>query len=163
MNTPQSDTPRTDALVKNGVPSSPSNWFEMAELAHKLERDLNKATANWKAELAGNQSFAAKHALEGETWPQMLTRIVEERDKAYASCSAESLDILEESIRLRKELSKWKAVAGELADTLKFIRDECDWEGPLEARQGSSGDYRIGPACTKAISKYKKLTNEHSK
>lgn len=45
-------------------------------------------------------------------------------------------------------------VAQKMAEALKFIRDECDWES--QKYDGEEyGDNRIGEACTKALSLYK--------
>ena len=61
---------------------------------------------------------------------------------------------------LRGKLDRERALADRLAEALKFIEDECDWQAGGDHWHGSFGDDRIGPTCDAALTAWKEARSE---
>lgn len=95
--------------------------------------------------------FAAKMEVptDNATWEDLIARNVNlERELGEAESAKGYMhgrfQIMEQQvIHLKDEIA-------DAVETLKFIRDECDWE-PVWSVTGGGGDKRIGPACDKIL------------
>ena len=131
-------TPRTDERA-NSWEATDGQWVS-AEFARWLEREL----------AAEREQVAILRSDE-----RRLTQFA----KDYRLRADEAEDQLTANHEATKLMGKWleaeRELADRLAETLRFIDKECDWNEGGDYGSVTYGDNRIGPACDKALAAWK--------
>lgn len=129
-------TPITDDEWASLIVSAPWDAAadQMAQVARRLERELSAVTE-------------AIHKVH-PTRRGSLVDMVEDLD-SYRETTMNAFRISQ------KELAAERALADRLAETLRFIEEDCDWKAGGDHWHGSFGDDRIGPACDEALAAWK--------
>lgn len=131
-------TPRTDERA-NSWESIDGQWVN-AEFARWLEREL----------AAASEQVAILRSDE---------RRLRQFAKDYRLRADEAEDQLTANHEATKLMGKWleaeRELADRLAETLRFIDKECDWNEGGDYGSVTYGDNRIGPACDKALAAWK--------
>ena len=83
-----------------------------------------------------------------------ILRSDEKRLVAFAKTYRMNAEVLSDS------LAAERALADRLAETLRFIDEECDWNEGGDYGSVTYGDNRIGPACDKALAAWKEARSD---
>ena len=156
-------TPRTDERANNWE-STDGQWVS-ADFARELERELAELRKNTSELIASLQTEtdSVERELAAEREQVAILRSDERRltqfAKDYRLRADEAEDQLTANHEATKLMGKWleaeRELADRLAETLRFIDKECDWNEGGDYGSVTYGDNRIGPACDKALAAWK--------
>ena len=159
-------TPRTDERANNWE-STDGQWVN-ADFARQLERENQTFRAAQKAcedcdAPRVDRIAELERELAAEREQVAILRSDERRltqfAKDYRLRADEAEDQLTANHEATKLMGKWleaeRELADRLAETLRFIDKECDWNEGGDYGSVTYGDNRIGPACDKALAAWK--------